>query len=146
MERRGVEVAVGVFALIGLVALGYLTIRLGKLEVVGVRGYHVQAAFDSVAGLKKGAVVEIAGVEVGRVTDIGLREYRAVVTMLIEPGVRLQEDAVVSVKTKGLIGEKYVRISPGGSERLVGPGGRLRETESPVELEEIIAKYIFGKV
>lgn len=136
----------GVFTLVGLVALGYLTIRLGKLEVVGGRGYRVQAGFDSVSGLKSGAVVEIAGVEVGRVTDIALREYRALVTMLIQPGVRLQEDAIVSVKTKGLIGEKYVQISPGGSERLVGPGGRLRETESAIDLEEIIAKYIFGKV
>jgi phospholipid/cholesterol/gamma-HCH transport system substrate-binding protein len=116
------------------------------LEVVGSRGTTVLAEFDSVAGLKNGSVVEIAGVEVGRVREIGLKNYRAVVAMSIDPGVKLQDDAIVSIRTKGLIGEKYIRITPGASDKLVQPGGRLRDTEDPVDMEQLISNYIFGKL
>lgn len=148
MGRLNLEVLVGLFVLIGIAALAYLSIKLGKLEVLGSSGYTVTAEFDSVGGLKKGASVEIAGVEVGRVTGISLdnEEYRAVVTMRIRPGVKLQEDAIASIKTKGLIGEKYVAISPGASEILITDGGKIRETTSPVEIEELLGKYIFGGV
>lgn len=146
MRRLNVEAAVGLFVLIGIACLAYLSIKLGKLEVIGGSGYTIFAEFDSVGGLRNGAVVEIAGVEVGRVVGISLdpEEYRAVVAMRIQPGVELQEDAIASIKTKGLIGEKYIQISPGASERLIGPGGKLRETTSPIELEELLGKYIFG--
>jgi len=90
--------------------------------------------------------VEIAGVEVGRVDKIRLVNDEAQVVLVINRGVKLPEDSIASIKTKGLIGEKYIRISPGGSERIVGPNGRIRETEAPVDLEELLAKYIFGKV
>lgn len=148
MGRLNLEVLVGLFVLIGIAALAYLSIKLGKLEVLGSSGYTVTAEFDSVGGLKKGASVEIAGVEVGRVTGISLdnEEYRAVVTMRIRPGVKLQEDAIAPIKTKGLIGEKYVAISPGASEILITDGGKIRETTSPVEIEELLGKYIFGGV
>jgi len=148
MGRLNLEVLVGLFVLIGIAALAYLSIKLGKLEVLGSSGYTVTAEFDSVGGLKKGATVEIAGVEVGRVTGVSLdnEEYRAVVTMRIKPGVKLQEDAIASIKTKGLIGEKYVAISPGASETLIKDGGKIRETTSPVEIEELLGKYIFGSV
>lgn len=148
MGRLNIEVLVGLFVLIGIAALAYLSIKLGKLEVLGSSGYTVTAEFDSVGGLKKGASVEIAGVEVGRVTGISLdnEEYRAVVTMRIRPGVKLQEDAIASIKTKGLIGEKYVAISPGASETLIEDGGKIRETTSPVEIEELLGRYIFGSV
>lgn len=130
----------------GLLALGYLSIKLGKLELFGAAGYTVSAEFPTVGGLKPGAVVEIAGVEVGRVLKIYLKDYQAVVVMRIDPHVQLQEDAIASIRTKGLLGEKYIRISPGGSERLVNPDGKLRETESPIDLEEAIANFIFGKL
>ena len=146
MKQLTMETLVGVFVMVGIVSLGYLAIKLGKLEVVGVRGNTVLAEFDSVAGLKNGSVVEIAGVEVGRVREITLKNYRAVVAMSINPGVKLQEDAIVSIRTKGLIGEKYVRITPGGSDKSVQPGGRLRDTEDPVDMEQLISNYIFGKI
>lgn len=146
MERSRVNIAVGIFVLLGIVALGYLSIRLGKVSFLPGADYVVTADFPTIAGLKKGAAVEIAGVAVGRVERIALSDYQARVTMRIDAGVKLQEDAIASIKTKGLIGEKYVRISPGGSEKLVGPGGRLRDVEAPVDLEELISKYIFGKV
>lgn len=146
MKRPTMETLVGLFVVVGIASLAYLSIRLGKLEVIATRGYTVLAEFDSVAGLKNGAVVEIAGVEVGRVKEIGLKGYRAVVAMSINPNVTLQDDAIVSIRTKGLIGEKYVRITPGGSETLVQPGGRLRDTEDPVDMEQLISNYIFGKL
>ncbi|MBZ0168268.1 ABC transporter substrate-binding protein [Candidatus Methylomirabilis lanthanidiphila] len=146
MKRLTMETLVGLFVVVGILALAYLSIRLGKLEVVGDRGYTVVAEFDSVAGLKSGAVVEIAGVEVGRVKKIGLDSYRARVAMSIDPDVKLQDDAIVSIRTKGLIGEKYVRITPGGSDTVVQPGGKLRDTEDPIDIEQLISNYIFGKL
>ncbi len=146
MKRLTMETLVGLFVVVGVASLAYLAIKLGKLEVIGTRGYTVVAEFDSVAGLKNGAVVEIGGVEVGRVREITLKNYRAVVAMSIDPGVKLQDDAIVSVRTKGLIGEKYVKITPGASDKLVQPGGRIRDTEDPVDMEQLISNYIFGKI
>jgi phospholipid/cholesterol/gamma-HCH transport system substrate-binding protein len=144
--RREVEIAVGVFMLAGLLALGYLSIRLGQVDLFGARGYDVFADFPTVGGLKTGSVVEIAGVRVGRVESISLKDFQARVAMHIEQGVPIQSDAIASIKTKGLIGEKFVQISPGGSEKLVGNGGRLTEVEAPVDIEELISKFIHGKI
>jgi phospholipid/cholesterol/gamma-HCH transport system substrate-binding protein len=80
------------------------------------------------------------------VDRILLQDYQARVVMVIQPGVQLQEDSIASIKTKGLIGERYVRISPGGSEKTIPPNGRIREVEPPVDIEELLSKYIFGKV
>ena len=146
MGRERVEVLVGIFVLAGAVALGYLSIKLGKLEVLGNRGYEVVAEFADIGGLKSGSTVEIAGVQVGRVTGIGLKDYQAEVRIRMNPGVKLQEDSIASIKTKGLIGEKFVQLSPGGSDDYIKPGGRIRETESAIDFEGLISNYIFGKV
>ena len=146
MERSRVNIAVGIFVVMGILALAYLSIKLGKVSFLGGSGYVVTADFPSVGGLKAGSTVEIAGVEIGRVDSIGLADYQAHVVLKIEPGVQLQEDSIASIKTKGLIGEKYIRISPGGSDKVIPPGGRLREVEPPVDFEELLSKYIFGKV
>lgn len=146
MERTSVNVSVGLFVLLGLLALGYLSVKLGRVSFLGGGGYFVTAEFPSVGGLKTGSTVEIAGVEIGRVEGIALKDYEALVTLRINSGVKLQEDAIASIKTKGLIGEKYLRISPGGSEKIIPPGGRIREVEAPVDFEELLSKYIFGKV
>jgi len=146
MEHTRVNVAVGVFMLVGILALGYLSIKLGRVSFLGASGYVVTVDFPSVGGLKAGSTVEIAGVEVGRVESIGLADYQARVTLRVDGRVKLQDDSIASIKTKGLIGEKYVRISPGGSETIIPPGGRIREVEAPVDFEELLSKYIFGKV
>jgi phospholipid/cholesterol/gamma-HCH transport system substrate-binding protein len=146
MERSRVHIAVGVFVLLGILALAYLSIKLGRVAFFTGGGYTVVADFPSVGGLKVGATVEIAGVEVGRVESIGLADYQARVVLRLNSGVQIQEDAIASIKTRGLIGEKFIRISPGASDRLVKPGGRIREVEAPVDLEELISKYVFGKV
>jgi phospholipid/cholesterol/gamma-HCH transport system substrate-binding protein len=146
MKRTNLELTVGGFVLIGILALGYLAVNLGRVELLGKRGYMIFADFPTVGGLKSGSSVEIAGVEVGRVDSIRLANYQARVTFRIQEGVKLQEDTIASIKTKGLIGEKYVRLSPGGSDRVIQSGGKIREVEPPVDLEELIGKYIFGQV
>ncbi len=146
MERTKLNLAVGVFVIVGILALGYLSIKLGRVSWFGAGGYDVIADFPSVGGLKAGSSVEIAGVDVGRVESIGLADDQARVVLRLYSGVKVQDDAIASIKTKGLIGEKYVRISPGGSEKLVPPGGKIREVEPPVDFEELLSKYIFGKV
>lgn len=146
MKRYNPETAVGLFVLIGILALAYLSIKLGKVDILGTNDYTVYAEFDSVSGLKNDARIEIAGVEVGKVMNIALKDDRALVTLKIRPDVKLQEDAIVSVRTRGIIGEKFLKITAGGSEKIIPPGGKIRETESAVELEELISKYIFGKV
>lgn len=146
MKRYNLEVSVGIFVLAGLLALGYLSIKLGKLEVLGNSGYEITAGFTDVGGLKSGAEVEIAGVEVGRVTAITLKNYEAQVHIRMKEDVKLEDDTIASVRTKGLIGEKYVQLTPGGSERMIQPGGVIRDTESAVDFEKLISNYIFGKV
>jgi phospholipid/cholesterol/gamma-HCH transport system substrate-binding protein len=146
MKRSWVDVGVGVFLLLGIAALAWLSIQLGRVELFGSSGYSVTADFPAVGGLKAGATVEIAGVPVGRVDRISLADYQARLHLRIRPDVKLADDSIVSIKTRGLIGEKFVQINPGGSDRMVLPGGRLTELEPPVDLEEIISKYVFGTV
>lgn len=147
MKRFDLELAVGLFVLVGIFALAYISIKLGKLEIIGKEGYVVYAYFEKSGGIKPGSVVEIAGVEVGKVKSVKLSEdYQAVVEMTIRKDVKIQEDALASIKTKGLIGEKYIQIAPGASERILAQGERIKETESAVDLEELISKYVFGGI
>jgi len=148
MRKLSTETAVGIFVLIGIVCIGYLTIRLGKMEIIGDNYYSISARFQSIAGLKAGSQVEIAGVPIGQVEGIILDQERwvAVVKMKIEKGVRLTEDAIASVKTSGLIGDKYIKISPGVSDVPLKPGEVITETESAVDIEELISKFVFGQV
>jgi phospholipid/cholesterol/gamma-HCH transport system substrate-binding protein len=138
------EIVVGLFVLVGIVCLGYLAIKLGKLEVLGNSGYSVFADFSTVAGLKNGDPVEIAGVKVGRVDAIMLADDRARLTLRLEDDVRLQEDVIASVRARGLIGDKFVLITPGASEKLIEPGGKIRETDSPPDIPDLIGKFVGG--
>jgi phospholipid/cholesterol/gamma-HCH transport system substrate-binding protein len=144
MKRVNLETTVGLFLLVGIACLAYLSLRLGKLEIVGDDYVPVLAEFSSVAGLRGGAAVEIAGVEVGKIDSISIRDYKAVVRMSIRKGIGLQEDTIASVRTRGLIGDKYISLSPGASDRLIPPGGLIRETESTVDLEGLIGQFVHG--
>ena len=144
MNHSRTDVLVGVFVLVGLVCLGYLAIRLGKLEVFGAQGYVVFADFVSVAGLKLGDPVEIAGVRIGKVEGIGLAEDRARLTLRISDGIKLQDDIIASVRARGLIGDKFVLITPGASDKIIPPGGKIRETDSPPDIPDLIGKIVGG--
>lgn len=146
MQDAKLELIVGVFVLVGLVCLGYLSIKLGKLEVIGGNLYEVDAQFNSASGLKTGATVEIAGVEVGRVRSITLNEDRAIVKLAIEHGTKLYTDTIASIKTRGIIGEKFLALSPGGGGDPLKPGDMIRDTESGLDLEELVSQYVHGKV
>ena len=147
MHKRSIEITVGIFMLLGILCLAYMSIRFGKMEVFSKKSYDVYGIFTDVGGLRVGASVSIAGVDVGRVKSISLNEqYEAKVVLSLNAGIQLQEDSIASVKTKGLIGEKYVGITPGGAEEVIKPEGRIRETESAVDLESMISKYAFGEV
>ncbi len=148
MQSKRVETAVGIFILIGILCVSYLAIRLGRMEWFGQGYYTVNALFTSVSGLKAGAAVEIAGVEVGQVEGIRLDEksMMAMVQLRIKNGLALDDDVNASVKTSGLIGDKFIKLTPGSSGKKLAPGDTIMDTEGALDLEDIISKYAFGKV
>jgi phospholipid/cholesterol/gamma-HCH transport system substrate-binding protein len=134
MKKSNLELAVGLFMLIGICCLCYLSVKLGKMEIMGGDTYPLYAEFDSASGLKQGAFVEIAGVEVGRVDSIIFLPAKGVARVNLR------------INTRGIIGDKFLKLKPGGSEKLLASGARIRETESSVDIEELLSKYIHGKV
>ena len=146
MEKRSIEAAVGIFVILGMICVGYLTIKLGKMQILGDNTYSISARFESVSGLKTGAYVEMAGVPIGQVASIRLdhKEQVAMVKLKIDKDVTLTEDVIASVSTSGLIGDKYVKLTPGGGDENLKPGGIITETESAVDIEALISKYVFG--
>ncbi len=146
MRKFDLEMSVGLFVIAGIICLAYLSIKLGEMEILGNKGYEVYALFSNSGGLKTGSPVMIAGVEVGKVKSITLEDYQARVVLNLSQNVKIQEDAIASIKTKGLIGEKYIEITPGGSEKVIPPEGRIRDTQPAVDLEELISNFVFGKI
>jgi phospholipid/cholesterol/gamma-HCH transport system substrate-binding protein len=143
------EMTVGVFMLVGILCLGYISIKLGKMEIMGGDYYTVSADFDSVSGLKPGARVEVAGVEVGKVDRISLDTKsgdRAIAHLKIKTGINITDDVIASVRTSGIIGDKFIKLKPGGSEKFLQNNGKIRETESAIDIEELVSKFIHGKV
>jgi phospholipid/cholesterol/gamma-HCH transport system substrate-binding protein len=146
MKKIDLELAVGLFIIAGILCLGYLSVKLGKMEILGERGYEIYGVFSNIGGLKVGSSIEIAGVNVGRVKSIVLDDFQARVVLNFPKDLPIQEDAIASIKTRGLIGEKYIEITPGGSEKVIKPGGRIRETQPAIDMEELISKFVFGKI
>ena len=146
MKRFNLEMAVGVFMLVGLLAVAYLTLNVGGIDLFGSNYYRLYANFDSVSGLKNGAQIEIAGVPVGKVTGITLKDDQARVELSLKPDVKVGSDVFASIKTQGIIGDKYVLLTPGADDDYLKDGDEITETESAVDLESLISKYVFGKV
>ena len=146
MKKFDLELAVGLFIIAGILCLGYLSVKLGRMEIMGERGYEIYGVFSNIGGLKVGSSVEIAGVNVGRVKKIMLDDFQARVVLNFPKDLPIQEDAIASIKTRGLIGEKYIEITPGGSEKIIKPGDRIRETQPAIDMEELISKFVFGKI
>ncbi|MEI6126749.1 MAG: outer membrane lipid asymmetry maintenance protein MlaD [Pseudomonadota bacterium] len=146
MKRAGLELIVGLFIVAGILCLGYISTKYAKMEMVGDSGYQLIAVFPNIGGLKNGALVEIAGVKIGRVKEIALENYRARVVLNLQSEIQIQEDSIARIKTKGLLGEKFVDIVPGGSDTILTKGEKIQETQPPVDIEELISKFVFGKV
>ena len=149
MNNANLETTVGIFMLIGILCLGYISIKLGKMEIIGGDYYNVSAGFDSVSGLKKGARIELAGVELGKIDRISLdpkSSDRALVYMKINSGVKITDDVIASVRTSGIIGDKFIKLKPGGSEVLLKDNDRIQETEAGIDIQELGSKFIHGKV
>lgn len=136
------KLIVGLFALAGIVALAILSLRLGKIELFNSNGYVIYANFDNISGLKAGDQVEIAGVQVGKVIAISLKDYRAHVSLRINQGVQVDTEAIASIKTSGIIGDKYVSVSLGGGEHDLADDGVIRRTQSAFVLEDAIGQLI----
>jgi phospholipid/cholesterol/gamma-HCH transport system substrate-binding protein len=149
MKQAKLELVVGIFMLVGILCLGYLSIKLGKMELMGNDTYRVSADFSTVSGLKEGATIELAGVIVGRVSRIMLDpkdQGQARVVLKLAKSVRLSDDVIASVRTRGIIGDKYIKLQPGGSDKYLADGGRIRSTEPAIDFEELISQYIQGKI
>jgi phospholipid/cholesterol/gamma-HCH transport system substrate-binding protein len=145
MKRFNIEMVVGLFLITGLLCFTYLAIRLGDVGLFRENAYPVTAKFISISGLKEGATVELAGVRIGKVTKIDLdqEDYEAEVEMSIKGDVKLTEDVIATIRTQGIIGDRFIKITPGGSKDYLQAGMEIEETESAISLEELVSKYIF---
>lgn len=148
MKQNKLEFLVGVFVLLGLAAVTYLTVKLGAGSLLGGDTYVIEARFTNAGGLNTGSNVVVAGVPVGRVDAIRMEEseYTAIATLRVMKGLKLPTDSMASIKTTGLIGDKFISLSPGADETYLEPGARITMTESAVDLESLIGKMAFGKV
>lgn len=133
------------FLLLGSASLLYLFVSLGEISPQGGWEYTVHADFANAGGLTLGSAVEIAGVRIGRVTAIDLNGTRSTVSLSLQNDVKLQDDVIASIQTKGLLGERYVLLSPGGAEDMIAPEGKIRETESPLDIPGLMAAYIASR-
>ncbi|MDP8234711.1 MAG: outer membrane lipid asymmetry maintenance protein MlaD [Candidatus Saelkia tenebricola] len=145
MKKIDTEIIVGIFVFAGLLCMAYTSINLGQVEFLNTDYYPLKAVFTSVTGLKKDTAIEISGVKVGKVEDIHLKDYQAIVTMLIKKDIAIQEDAIASVRTKGILGEQYIEILPGGSDTILEPNSILFDTEPPFDLLSVVKKFVVEK-
>ncbi|TQV86096.1 outer membrane lipid asymmetry maintenance protein MlaD [Exilibacterium tricleocarpae] len=145
MKKFGVEFFVGIFVLMGTAALAYLAVDIAGVSGDADKRYSLVARFDNSSGLKEGAFIEVAGVRVGQVQTIALDydSFESVVTMVIDKEVSLPEDSIASIRTAGIIGDRFIKLSPGGAEEVLAPGDEIFETESSISIEELVSKYIF---
>ena len=145
MKKMNLEMIVGAFLLAGFISFSWLAVKMGDINPFQQETYPVTARFTSISGLKEGSTIELAGVVVGKVRHIELDtgDYEAVVHMDINKQVELQDDTIASIRTSGIIGDKYIKLSPGGSDIILAAGDAIEETEPSISLEELVSKYIF---
>jgi phospholipid/cholesterol/gamma-HCH transport system substrate-binding protein len=147
MKKYSMETVVGIFMVVGLLCVGYITIHLGKVPVLRDDSYTLFARFTSVAGLRIGSPVNVFGIEVGRVTRMGIDNERQVawISIKISNDVHVYSDATATIKTMGLIGDKFIRIDPGGAGELLKPRSTITNTVASPDIEDLMGKYIFGQ-
>ncbi len=145
MNKINVQLITGIFVVIGILSFSYLAITVAGASFVEQPGYNLTARFTSVSGLRPGSIIEGAGVRIGTVSSIEFdpESFEAIVELRINDGVIVQEDAIAAIRTQGIIGEKYVKIVPGGFDEMLTDGMEIYETESAISLEELVSRYIF---
>ena len=148
MQKYSKETLVGIFVLVGLACIGYMTVNLGDVSLFQDDTYPLTARFSKVTGLRNGSIVNMLGLEIGRVGKLSIdqEKQQAVVEMRIQKGVKIYDDAIASIKTEGIIGDRYVSIDAGGGGTLLKAGDAIVETESPADLMDLVSKYAFGDV
>lgn len=148
MRKFAMETTVGIFVLMGLVLIGYMTVNLGHVAFFGDDSYSLYARFTSVSGLRVGNPVKMLGMEVGRVEKLTIdqEDFKAVVEVRVKKGIKVYDDAIASIKTEGLIGDRYLSIDPGGGGELLPAGATIIETQPAVEISDLIGKYAFGDI
>ena len=139
---RTTQFIVGIFAILGIIALAILSLSLGKVAILPSPGYTLYALFDNISGLKTSDQVQLAGVQIGKVVDIGLKGEQAKIVMRINEGVQIDADSIAAIKTSGIIGDKYVSIALGPSDRILKNGERIVQTQSAFVLEDAIGQLI----
>ena len=148
MKKYTQETVVGIFVVIGLIAIAYMTVKLGNVGFLGENTYTLYAKFNKVTGLRTGNPVTMLGLNIGRVESFKLdqKDQLVVVDFKIDNGIEIYDDAIASIKTEGLIGDKFVSIDPGGSGELLKNGDTITDTESPTDIMDLVSKYAFGDV
>ena len=148
MSKRGIETLVGLFVLLGILAMTFIALKAANLASFGQRdGYVLQARFDNIGGLKVRAPVRSAGVTIGRVTAIKLdsKTFQGLVTMEIDRDLQFPKDSSAKIQTAGLLGDQYVGLEAGGEDKNLGPGDMVTQTQSAVVLENLIGQFLFNK-
>ena len=148
MKKYAMETTVGIFLVFGLLCIGYMTVKLGHVSLLGDNTYSLFARFTTVSGLRAGSPVDMLGIEVGRVGRLTMdqKDQKAVVEIRIQKDIKVYDDAIASIKAEGLIGDMFLSIDPGGAGKLLGPGGTITETQPAVDLVDLIGKYAFGEI
>jgi phospholipid/cholesterol/gamma-HCH transport system substrate-binding protein len=148
MKKYAMETTVGIFLVVGLLCIGYMTVKLGHVSLLGDNSYSLFARFKSVSGLRVGSSVHMLGIEVGRVERLTMdqKDQRALVEIRVQEGIKIYDDAIASIKTEGLIGDQYLSIDAGGSGAPLAPGGTITDTQPPIDIADLIGKYAFGDV
>lgn len=131
--------------MLGIAALAYLSISIGGLQLVAPDRYLLKARFDSVGDLKIGAPVRLAGVKIGQVTGVRLKDYQAEAELAVARSLKLPKDTVASIRSEGLLGDAYVGLTPGGSLQDLGEGALITHTEPALDLSDLLARYAFGQ-
>ncbi len=145
MKKTSLEIVVGAFLLAGFISFSWLAVKMGDINPFQNETYPVTARFTSISGLKEGSTIELAGVVVGKVSQIELDagDYEAVVHLNIDKTIELTDDSIASIRTSGIIGDKFIKLTPGGSDIMLEAGDEIDETESSISIEELVSKYIF---
>lgn len=148
MKKYSMETAVGIFIVVGLICVGYMTVKLGNVSFFGDKSYPLFARFTSVTGLRVGSSVEVYGIQVGTVTSLSIdhEKQMGIVGIKVDKGTVVYDDASATIKSAGLIGDKYVKLDPGGSGEALKPRGMITQTSVPADIEDLIGKYAFGDV